>query len=116
MPKLFSYGTLQEPQVQLSTFGRLLVGNAETLCEYKLSLIKIADPEIIKISNKEFHPTLTFSGNKNDEVSGVLFDVTEDELRNCDLYEKQYKRVLVKFKSGIEGFVYIEGNMDEFAE
>lgn len=72
-----------------------------------MSLIKIADPEVIKISGKEFHPTLIFSGNKIDEVNGLLFDINEDELRNCDNYEKQYKRILVEFKSGLEGFIYI---------
>jgi hypothetical protein len=107
MPKLFSYGTLQDPQVQLTTFGRLLSGSPEALCEYKLSLIKITDPEIIKISGKEFHPSLIFSGNKTDEVNGMLFDVTEAELLDCDSYEKQYKRVLARFKSGIQGFVYV---------
>jgi hypothetical protein len=107
MPKLFSYGTLQDPKVQLTTFGRLLNGKTEILYGYKLSLIKITDPEIIKISGKEFHPTLIFSGKKIDEVSGVLFDITEAELLDCDSYEKQYKRVLVKFKSGVQGFVYV---------
>lgn len=107
MPKLFSYGTLQNPQVQLATFGRLLNGSVDALCEYKISLIKITDPEIVKLSGKEFHPMLTFSGDEVDEVNGVLFDITADELLNCDLYEKQYKRIAVKFKSGVEGFVYV---------
>lgn len=107
MPKLFSYGTLQDPQVQLATFRRLLNGSPEVLSGYKLSLIKITDPEIIKTSGKEFHPTLIFSDSETDEVKGMLFDVTEAELLDCDGYEKQYKRTLVKFKSGLQGFVYV---------
>jgi hypothetical protein len=31
MPRLFSYGTLQQDTVQMSTFGRLLQGQADEL-------------------------------------------------------------------------------------
>src|SRR5438105_3878856 len=44
MPLLFSYGTLQLANVQLSTFGRLLEGNLDELLGYEHSLFKIEDP------------------------------------------------------------------------
>ena len=36
MPLVFSYGTLQEERVQLSTFGRLLQGYSDALIGFEL--------------------------------------------------------------------------------
>ena len=41
MPLLFSYGTLQQPQVQMSTFGRLLDGQPDELVGFEQSLLAI---------------------------------------------------------------------------
>ena len=46
MPLLFSYGTLQQPNVQRSTFGRLLRGHADELPGFEPSLVEIEDPGI----------------------------------------------------------------------
>ena len=43
MPKLFSYGTLQQENVQLATFGRTLVGSKDQLIGYQLGKIDITD-------------------------------------------------------------------------
>ena len=51
MPLLFSYGTLQLEQVQLETFGRLLKGEKDILEDYKLTVIEITDPEVLRKSN-----------------------------------------------------------------
>ena len=40
---LFSYGTLQKEKVQLSSFGRILKGNRDTLPRYQLHQLKITD-------------------------------------------------------------------------
>ena len=37
MPLIFSYDTLQRPDVQLSTFGRLLHGQRDALPQYELA-------------------------------------------------------------------------------
>ena len=70
MPLLFSYGTLQLEQVQLETFGRLLKGEKDILEDYKLTMIEITDPEVLRKSNQRFHPIISFSGNKKDQVEG----------------------------------------------
>ena len=44
MPQLFSYGTLQQEDVQLSTFGRLLQGRRDELPGFEPSLVRIEDP------------------------------------------------------------------------
>ena len=38
---LFSYGTLQQDDVQMSSFGRLLEGQADAMPGYRQSLIEI---------------------------------------------------------------------------
>lgn len=55
MPQLFSYGTLQLPSVQLSSFNRLLTGTADTLPNYTLGTLEITDPQVLAISNQQQH-------------------------------------------------------------
>lgn len=108
MPKLFSYGTLQKEQVQLETFGRILQGAKDILSGYQLNILEITDPEVLRKSGQKYHPVLTFSGNDNHEVEGVLFEVTEGEILQADEYEvNDYKRIETVFKSGKIGFIYV---------
>lgn len=108
MVYLFSYGTLQKEQVQLETFGRLLNGEKDILIDYKINRIEITDPEVLRKSNQKYHPILEFSGNKTDEVEGILFEVTKEEILQADEYEvDNYKRIETVFKSGKKGFIYV---------
>ena len=47
MKLLFSYGTLQDVQVQIETFGRELTGASEVLLGYQLELVKIEDEAVV---------------------------------------------------------------------
>lgn len=108
MHNLFSYGTLQKEQVQIETFGRVLKGEKDVLKGFKLEMLEITDPEVLRKSNQKYHPILVFSGNVEDEVEGVLFEVTEEELLKADEYEvDDYKRIETVFKSGKSGFIYV---------
>ncbi|SHG04839.1 gamma-glutamylcyclotransferase family protein [Chryseobacterium vrystaatense] len=108
MTHLFSYGTLQTEQVQIETFGRILEGEKDILTGYKLSKVEITDPEVLRKSGQKYHPILAFSGNSEDEVDGMLFEVTEDEIAQADEYEvDDYKRIETVFKSGKTGFIYV---------
>lgn len=108
MPNLFSYGTLQKEQVQMETFGRLLNGQKDILTGYQLTMLEITDPEVLRKSNQKYHPILEFSGNDKDEVEGVLFEVTDEEILQADEYEvDDYKRIEAVFKSGKTGFIYV---------
>ncbi|WP_284464661.1 gamma-glutamylcyclotransferase family protein [Chryseobacterium sp.] len=108
MPHLFSYGTLQKELVQLETFGRILQGKKDALSGYKLRMLEITDPEVLRKSGQKYHPVLEFSGNGQDEVDGVLFEVTEAEILQADEYEvDDYKRIEAIFKSGEKGFIYV---------
>jgi len=108
MPYLFSYGTLQKEGVQIETFGRILQGEKDILKGYKLKMLEITDPEVLRKSNQKYHPILEFSGNADDEVEGVLFGVTDEEILQADEYEvDDYKRIETVFKSGKVGFIYV---------
>lgn len=105
---LFSYGTLQLESVQLSTFHRLLEGRKDSIIGYSLSYIEIVDKEVIAKSGKTHHPIINYSGNAEDEVAGMVFSVTKEELLQADEYEvDDYKRVVVPLKSGGSTWVYI---------
>lgn len=108
MPNLFSYGTLQKEKVQIETFGRILTGRKDILPGYVLSTLEITDPDVLRKSEQQYHPVIEFTGNRNDIVEGVLFEVTEQELEYADKYEVQdYQRVFVELKSGQKGYVYV---------
>lgn len=109
MPLLFSYGTLQQENVQLSTFGRKLQGNKDQLVGYGLSLVPIDDPEVVKTSGKTHHPIVKFTGVVTDRVDGTVFEITDLELQNADKYEvSAYKRVAADLSSGKQAWVYVD--------
>lgn len=108
MALLFSYGTLQKEQVQLETFGRTLQGEKDILSGYRLTMLEITDPEVLRKSGQKFHPVLKFSGNVEDQIEGILFEVTDAEILQADEYEvDDYKRIETNFKSGKTGFIYV---------
>lgn len=105
---LFSYGTLQQDDVQLSSFGRLLEGREDAMPGYRQSLIEITDPDVIRTSGKRFHPIVEASGNPGDEVEGKVFRITAAELKAADEYEvADYKRIEVRLRSGDFAWVYV---------
>jgi gamma-glutamylcyclotransferase (GGCT)/AIG2-like uncharacterized protein YtfP len=109
MPLLFSYGTLQQEEVQLSTFGRKLAGEKDLLIGFEPSLVKIADPALAARLKKTHHDNVKNTGDDWSSVQGTVFDVSEDELAKADVFESQYnyKRVNVPLASGKEAWVYV---------
>lgn len=109
MENLFSYGTLQQENVQLATFNRKLEGYADFITGYKLSLLEIKDQQVIATSGKTHHPIVEYSGNVIDTVAGTVFKVSEVELLQADAYEvSDYIRVRALLKSGGETWVYVK--------
>ncbi len=105
---LFSYGTLQQADVQQATFGRLLDGRRDTLPAYGRSLVEIRDPQVVATSGKTHHPIVRWTGNPADVIEGHVFKITPDELARADAYEvADYKRVSVRLGSGLQAFVYV---------
>ena len=109
MPLLFSYGTLQQETVQLSTFGRLLRGQADELVGFEQSVFRIEDPEFVATSGKADHAIVRFTGRNEDRVSGVVFEISDSELARSDEYEPVgYTRVETTLASGIRAWVYAD--------
>jgi gamma-glutamylcyclotransferase (GGCT)/AIG2-like uncharacterized protein YtfP len=109
MPKLFSYGTLQQADVQRATFGRRLAGVSDTLVGYRQSMVAIDDPEVVRTSGKTHHPIVAFTGKTEDRVAGMVFEITDAELAHADAYEvAAYVRVKAPLASGAEAWVYVD--------
>lgn len=105
---LFSYGTLQQRQVQLDTFGRELTGHADTLVGYLLAQVRITDPKVLASSGQEYHPILRYSGVPADQVAGTVFAISAAELAAADRYEvDDYQRVATTLLSGQVAWVYV---------
>jgi hypothetical protein len=106
---LFSYGTLQQDDVQIASFGRLLKGVEDALPGYRRSMIEITDPDVIAKSGANFHPILTPSDGPTDEAPGKVFEIRRAELAAADAYEvSDYKRICARLKSGREAWVYVK--------
>ena len=106
---LFSYGTLQQPEVQHATFGRVLQGQADALVGYRQSVVKIQSEAVVRTSGKTHHPIVAYTGNPQDQVAGTVFEITTDELAHADAYEvDDYKRVSAPLASGKTAWVYVD--------
>src|SRR6185295_8154829 len=109
MPLLFSYGTLQQEDVQQSTFGRKLNGRSDELVGYEPSLVKIEDRQVAARLGMTHHANAKFNGDDNSRVAGMVFEITDAELASVDKYEAafSYRRVAAKLVSVNQSWVYV---------
>jgi hypothetical protein len=105
---LFSYGTLQLEAVQLASFGRRLAGEPDALVGYALTLIPARGQMPAAPAGTTHHRNARYTGIASDVVEGTRFAVTREELERADAYERSadYRRVLVRTRSGIDAWVY----------
>ena len=105
---LFSYGTLRQRDVQLTTFGRELDGRADAITGYELDHVTITDPHVIATSGSDRHPILRPTDRPGAEVAGTVFEISEAELASADEYEvDDYRRIRVPLRSGGHAWVYV---------
>lgn len=102
MEKLFTYGTLQNDDVQETLFGRILKGTSEILIGYKINEIQIEE---------EFglaqYPIINQTNNLEDTIEGIVYEISLFELRQVDQYEgMHYKRVAVLLQSDQTAWAY----------
>nr|WP_262886022.1 gamma-glutamylcyclotransferase family protein [Muriicola jejuensis] len=95
---LFSYGTLQESDVQKMIFSRTLRGIKDSLRSHTLSEEMVGG----------LYPTIRSSENTDDSVHGFVYVISEEELTLVDAYEGEaYERKHVTLESGIKAWVYL---------
>lgn len=109
MPRLFSYGTLQREDIQLSTFGRRLNGQRDELVGYQPALVEIGDAALATRLGKTHHANVMPTKKAKSRVAGTVFEITEAELADCDIYEApfEYVRVTATLASGLAAWVYV---------
>ena len=102
MEKLFAYGSLQNEDIQKDLFGRILDGTPETLIGYIVKEIQIEEEFGI------FHyPIITETQKPEDTINGMVYSVSQQELRQTDLYEGlHYRRVEVQLQSNQKAWAY----------
>lgn len=94
MPLLFSYGTLQQEDVQRATFGRLLNGEPDQLPGFALSQHLIYANVI---------------PSESSHVAGTVYELTDADLEAADRFEEDaaYRRIEVDLASGKRAWVYV---------
>lgn len=97
MAKLFSYGTLQNPEVQVEAIGRTVTGTRDVLKGYQKTTIEV---------NGGAYSILVPG---NEEIVGVVLDLSEKELDELDIFETSaFRRVEVTLESGTKAWVYMQ--------
>jgi len=109
MPLLFAYGTLQQEDTQVSTFGRVLAGAKDEVPAFERVAIVLDDPKIIAATGRSDHVNAVHSGNPASRVQGTALEVTDAELASADGYERlaSYARICVKLASGKDAWMYV---------
>lgn len=106
---LFSYGTLRNRNIQIANFGRELTGREDELPGYCRRIVAISDPKVMALTGESLLPNVEPSSNPEETVSGVVFEITEQELAAADKYEEgaEYRRISVTLRSGDQAWVYV---------
>ena len=93
MNKIFCYGTLQDPQVQLDLIGRTCIGNLDSIDGFVV-IRDYVDPE-----DGIAYPRLVEMPNGC--VYGHIYKFTDSEVLVLDNYETEiYKRTYFETNSG----------------
>ena len=99
MKKIFAYGTLLDPVVQMEVLGRTETGTFAVVDGYRV----LYDYEV---NGVEYPIAIKDSTSK---VLGKFFDITDEDLSLIDEYEtNDYIRKIVKTTEGIEAHMYVK--------
>ena len=108
---LFSYGTLQDENVQFATFGRRLHGKPDELHGYHRTMLEIRNAQVVATSGAAHHPIIRHTGDPAHTVQGTVLCVTPEELAQADAYEvDDYRRTKVTLASGRRAWVYVQAD------
>jgi hypothetical protein len=100
--------------VQLTIFGHAVEGRPDALSGYSMSAVRLTDATVIAASGTAEHTIVKRTDNPRDKVPGMVLWVNQTELAAADAYEPaEYKRALVRLRSGIEAYVYVDSRQDD---
>ena len=77
MEYLFSYGTLQQKNVQLENFGRILKGSKDVLQKYIVKELEIADEHVLRLSNKKFIQSFSLQTTKRMKLKALFLKLLQ---------------------------------------
>jgi hypothetical protein len=77
---LFSYGSLQKKDIQIANFGRELTGREDAVHGYRRHSTAVTDPGIAALIGESHYATLERSSSPEDTVTGMVFEITDEEL------------------------------------
>ncbi|MFT4081058.1 MAG: gamma-glutamylcyclotransferase family protein [Nocardioides sp.] len=105
--RVFSYGTLRQPEVQAAVFGRAVPTTDDALPGFGLGWVRITDPAVVATSGSDRHPILR-RGSADGVVTGAYLELDDAELAAADDYEvDDYTRIEVRLASGVTAWVYV---------
>jgi len=101
MPQLFSYGSLQQTEVQMAAFGRALPGKNDELVGFELQVVRHVDKQLANVVRCE---------RIESRVPGMVFEISEQELLAADAYERAdaYARIAAPLASGVDAWMYVD--------
>src|SRR4051794_20607935 len=110
MPLLFSYGTLQHDEVQISTFGTTITGLGDELPGFAPSRASIDEAHVAARISSTYHANVVRTDTPDSLVSGTALEISDDELLAADRYEAiaGYKRIEVRLASRRKAWVYVD--------
>jgi hypothetical protein len=108
---LFSYGTLQQKEVQLKLFGRELKMTKDILKGFQLAPTEITDEAFLKTGAAKNQRIAIQTNHLEDFIEGSVLEIREDEMLRSDSYEPEnYKRIEVVLESGKKAWIYAGQN------
>jgi len=99
MVNIFTYGTLMDESVRTRVLGKEITGKNDSLSNFKLKQHSIlySYPVVEK--------------DEGNNVVGMVFEVTDNDLVKLDYYESDYyRREKVTLDSGVKSMVYVEND------
>ncbi|MFD5124107.1 gamma-glutamylcyclotransferase family protein [Streptomyces sp. NPDC058385] len=106
---MFAYGALQSPSVQAILFGRELQGTQDCVPGLVLTVIELADPELVMASGSSRHPMAVLGATPSASICGTLYWLSAEDLDLLDQRsDARLHRVAMRLKSGGAAWVYVD--------
>jgi hypothetical protein len=109
VPLIFSHGSLQQSDTQVSLFGRVLSGDSDELVDFIPTQIVVPPAHKAAAAGVTHYANVEYVEGSGSRVAGMVFDITDAELVLTDAYEREaeYVRISVRLNSGRSAWVYV---------